>query len=241
MFGKYVKSEQRKFLYNKWILIVMTGLLVFIPVMVSSLNAFAGEEGYLLIKSKLMQSFYLGQVGYVVLSALYFGQEYLKSTLRTSLLGTPKRIRFLLSKVCCILIWIVILLAMTSLLSMVVLYFFFDFSLKAEQLIDCLKCLVPAYISTMELVLITAGMVILTRSPVVSIAMLTSLILGLGNLLLQYSTTMRFLPVISSMNGFLVEKIPQYLTIGNGLMVQGIWCVGLLGLAAVIFLRRYVR
>ena len=49
MFGKYVKSEQRKFLYNKWILIVMTGLLVFIPVMVSSLNAFAGEEGYLLI------------------------------------------------------------------------------------------------------------------------------------------------------------------------------------------------
>ena len=74
MFGKYVKSEQRKFLYNKWILIVMTGLLVFIPVMVSSLNAFAGEEGYLLIKSKLMQSFYLGQVGYVVLSALYFGQ-----------------------------------------------------------------------------------------------------------------------------------------------------------------------
>ena len=89
--------------------------------------------------------------------------------------------------------------------------------------------------------MITAGMVILTRSPVVSIAMLTSLILGLGNLLLQYSTTMRFLPVISSMNGFLVEKIPQYLTIGNGLMVQGIWCVGLLGLAAVIFQRRYVR
>lgn len=241
MFGRYMESEQRKFLYNKWILLVMAGMLVFIPAMVLALDAFAGEEDDLLIKSKLLQSFYLGQVGYVVLSALYFGQEYLKSTLRTSLLSTPKRIPFLLSKVCCILIWTVILLTMTSVLSMAVLQISFDVSFTKERLTECLKCLIPAYISTIELVLITAGIVILTRSSIVSLAIITSLILGLGNLMLQYSTTMRFLPVISSMNGFLVEKIPQYLTTETGLIVQSIWCAGVFGMAIMLFQKRYVR
>lgn len=241
MFGRYMKSEQRKFLYNKWILFVMIGMLIFIPTMALSLDAFSQEEGYLLIKSKLMQSFYLGQVGYVVLSALYFGQEYLKSTLRTSLLATPKRILFFVSKVCCILIWTMLLLIVASVFSVVVLHSSLDVSLTAGHFADCVKWLVPAYISTMELVLITTGIVVLTRSSIVSIAIITSLILGLGNLVLQYSTAMRFLPVISLMNGFLIEKMPQYLTIENGLIVQGIWGVGLLGASAMLFQKRYVR
>ncbi|MGN0395048.1 MAG: ABC transporter permease [Coprococcus sp.] len=241
MFGRYIKSEQRKILYNKWILIVIICMLVFIPAMVLSLNAFAEENDYFLIKSKLMQSFYLGQVGYVVFSALYFGQEYLKSTLRTSLLSIPKRMLFLMLKVCCILIWTVIVLIITSALSIVVVHISLDVSLTTDYIVSCLKCLIPAYISTIELVLITAGITIITHSPILSIAIIISLILGLGNLMLQYSTIIRFFPVISSMNGFLVEKIPQYLTIVNGLIVQGIWCVGLFGIAAILFQKRYVR
>ena len=70
---------------------------------------------------------------------------------------------------------------------------------------------------------------------------MVSLILGLGNLLLQYGTVMRYLPVISMMNGFLVEDLPWYPATWEGLVVQGIWCVALLFAEVMLFQRRYVR
>ena len=241
MLLKYISCEQKKFLYQKWNTIVMICIIVFVPIMVLSLDSFAGEEGYLLCKSKLLQGFYLSQAGYVVLSALYFGQEYQKSTLRTSLLSTPNRFLFLLAKDCCILMWTIILLVMTTTFSIVILHIAFDVDLSIENLIDLLKTLLPAYGSILELVLLTSGIVVVTRSMIVSMAIMVSLILGLGNLLLQYGTVMRYLPVISMMNGFLVEDLPWYPATWEGLVVQGIWCVALLFAEVMLFQRRYVR
>lgn len=215
--------------------------MVFVPIMVMSLDSFAGEEGYLLYKSKLLQGFYLAQAGYVVLSALYFGQEYQKSTLRTSLLSTPDRLLFLFAKYGCILMWTIILLAVTTIFSIMILHISFDVKLTFENLIDMLKTLLTAYSSTFELVLLTSGIVVVTRSMIVSMAVMVSLILGLGNLLLHYGTVMRYLPVISTMNGFLVENLPWYLTTNDGLVVQGVWCIVLLLADVILFQKRYVR
>ena len=77
----YYKCEQKKFLYQKWNIIVLFGILLLVPVMVLTLGSYAGETGKLLSKSKLIQGFYLGQAGYTVLTALYFGNEYILAIL----------------------------------------------------------------------------------------------------------------------------------------------------------------
>ncbi|MCR4760133.1 MAG: ABC transporter permease [Oscillospiraceae bacterium] len=232
-----IKSECLKFVYNRWLLLCTTGILIFIPAMVLTLDSFAGEAGDLLYRSKMMQGFYLGQAGYCVLAALYFGQEYLRSTLRTALLCVPKRFRFLTAKLICVLIWTVILLFAVSLISVLTLHFAYG----TESVAALIRCMIPAYLSTLELTLLTAAIVILTRSQIVSIAILISLILGFGSLLLQYSSMMRYLPVLASMNSFMIMETPTYLPVWQGIAVQGLWCAVLLLIAGVVFWKRYVR
>lgn len=241
MHGYCLKSEGLKFVYNRWLLLCIAGILVFVPVMVLSLDAFAGEAGELLYRSKMMQGFYLGQVGYCVLAALYFGQEYLRSTLRTGLLCVPKRIGFLAAKFSCIFIWTGLLLFIVSLISILTLRIAYGTANSSESVTALISCMIPAYLSTLELTLLTAAIVILTRSQIVSIAILISLILGLGNLLLQYSSMMRYLPVLAAMNGFMVMGSPVYLPVREGLAVQAVWCVALLLIAGIVFKKRYVR
>lgn len=237
MRGSCLKSELLKFIYNRWLLLCIAGILIFVPGMVLTLDAFAGETGEQLYISKIMQAFYLGQVGYAVLTALYFGQEYLRSTLRTGLLCIPKRSRFLLTKLCCVLLWSALVLCVVNLISFLIIYVVYDI----VPIATLIRNLIPAYLSTLQLVLITAAIVVLTRSQIVSIAILISLILGLGNLLLQYSSMMRYLPVLATMNGFMIIESPAYLPIWEGVSIQVVWCVGLLLIAGVVFHKRYVR
>lgn len=234
----YYKCEQKKFLYQKWNIIVLFGILLLVPVMVLTLGSYAGETGKLLSKSKLIQGFYLGQAGYTVLTALYFGNEYQRSALRTSLLSTPNRGMFLISKFLCILTWSLILLSATSVISIIALKLSLNESLSVNEL---LYALIPAFLSTVELVIITGGIVILTRSMIVSMAVIVSLILGLGNILLQYSAEMKYLPVLSTMNGFMIMNVPHYLSINTGIIIQAIWSVALLMSAFFIFSKRDVR
>lgn len=238
MLFQYYKCEQKKFLYQKWNIVVLIGIFVFVPIMALTLDSYSGETGDLLSKSKLIQGFYLGQAGYAVLAALYFGNEYQKSALRTSLLSTPKREMFLISKLLCILTWSVILLFATTIVSIAAIKFSSSESLNMSE---ALKLLLPVYLSTIEIVIITISTVVLTRSMIVSMAIMVSLILGLGNILIQYSPEMKYLPVISTMNAFFVIKIPQYLEIYAGIIVQALWGILLLMIAFFVFKKRYVR
>ena len=74
MFKNLLKSESQKLFFHKWILTTTMAVVVFVPLLVYSLGALGEETGMGLYTSKLLQSFYLGQVGVVVISALYFGQ-----------------------------------------------------------------------------------------------------------------------------------------------------------------------
>lgn len=238
MLFQYYKCEQKKFLYQKWNIIVSIGILIFVPVMVLTLDSFSAGSDALIIKSKLIQGFYLGQAGYVVLTALYFGNEYQRSALRTSLLSTPKRELFLISKLLCILTWSLVLLFVSNVASIAVIKYS---SLGSITINEALKALLPAYISTIEIVIITSAIVVLTRSMIVSMAIMVSLILGLGNILLQYSAEMKYLPVLSTMNAFFVTDLPQYLKISEGTAVQALWGIVLLISAFFVFGKRYVR
>ena len=237
MCGSGLKGEWYKIFYDRWLLGSIVGILVFVPALVLVLDPLPGETGEWIHRSKLLQGFYLGQVGSCIFSALYFGQEYQRSTLRTGLLCLPKRQCLFLSKCCCALLCTVFLLLVSYACSDFALHTFCGGEYKG----DTLTALLPALLSTLELTLIAAAIVILTRSPIGAIAVLTALILGVGNLLLQYGRWMRYLPVLATMNSFLNREAPAYLPVWAGTAVQGLWCVVLLLIAAVVFQKRPVQ
>ena len=228
---RYLRSEFLKFLYNRWALIIAVGTLIFIPVMAYTLGSFSGETGKELIRSKILQGLYLGQVGYVVTAGIYFGREYLGSALRTSLLAAPVRHKVLAAK-----------FTVICLVSVFVFFLSTLFSILATGCDEWLfEAVFPAFLSTMELVILTSSAVLISRSMTASMAVPVSLILGLGNLLLQYGKIFRYIPVISSMNCFFIRELPVYLQTGRGLAVQGIWCLAVAAAGCLLFTRRAVR
>lgn len=226
MFRDLVKSESQKLLFNKWILITTIVVIIFVPWMVYSLGTLREEAGIDLYTSKLLQSFYLGQVGVVVISALYFGQEFSNSTLRTSLTASPNRVLFFMSKVLCLTFWCIMILLVSTIISFIVLQCFFYADLDRNDIGILFKALFPAYISSIELCIITVDIIIVSKSMIVSLAVMLSMILGLGHLLMQYSSIMTFLPVLSTMNSFLFFYTNQYLSLRSGIVCQGVWCIG---------------
>lgn len=231
---RYLKTEFLKFLYNRWALIILTGTVIFIPVMASELGPFFDETGKELVRSKILQALYLGQVGHVVMAGLYLGREYTGSALRTSLLAAPVRLKILAAKFVVICSASISVFALSTIFS--ILATGFD-----EGIEKLTRLLLPAFGSTMELVILTSSAVLISKSMIASMAVPVSLILGLGNLLLQYGQTFRFMPVISSMNGFFIREVPAYLDISSGLVVQGAWCLVLMAAGSVLFMRRTVR
>lgn len=241
MFKNLLKSESQKLLFHKWIWITTIATVIFVPMMVYSLGALGDETGIDLYISKLLQSFYLGQVGAVVISALYFGQEFSNSTLRTSLTASPNRILFLLSKFLCLLFWCMMLLFLSTVVSFLVLQYALYADLDINNIGILLKSLFPAYLCSIELCMITAGIIIVSKSMVVSLALLLSMLLGFGHLLMQYSSIVTFLPVLCAMNSFLLFHTNEYLTLWSGILCQGVWCIVLAMTSNVLLRIRPVR
>lgn len=231
---RYLKTEFLKFLYNRWALIILTGTVIFIPVMASVLGPFFDETGKELVRSKILQALYLGQVGHVVMAGLYLGREYTGSALRTSLLAAPVRLKILAAK------FVVICSASISVFALSTIFSILATSFD-EGIEKLTRLLLPAFGSTMELVILTSSAVLISRSMTASMAVPVSLILGLGNLLLQYEKIFRYIPVISSMNCFFIRELPVYLQTGRGLAVQGIWCLAVAAAGCLLFTRRAVR
>lgn len=241
MFKNLLKSESQKLLFHKWIWITTIAAVLFVPLMVYSLGALGEEAGIDLYTSKLLQGFYLGQVGVVVISALYFGQEFSNSTLRTSLIASPNRILFFMSKFLCLMFWCIMTLLLSTVISFVVLQCFFNAELDMKHIGFFIKSLFPAYLSSIELCMITAGLIIVSKSMVVSLAFMLSMLLGFGHLLMQYSSIMTFLPVLSTMNSFLLFHTNEYLSLWAGILCQGIWCIVLAITSYILLKIRSVR
>ncbi|MDD7184040.1 MULTISPECIES: ABC transporter permease [Bacillota] len=236
-----LKTEQLKFLYNKWIILTIISLVIFIPVMAIVLNKPTGKENFDFIVNQILQSFYLGQSGFTVISVFYFGQEFLNSTLRTSFLSVPNRFKFMTSKVINLVLWETLLFFIATVITIITVNTYFDFSITDENILILIKSLIPVYIVTVQLSLIAISLTSMSSSIVVSLAILLSMILGLGQLLLQFSKNLIFLPVLSVMNAFSTISTMVYPKLESGIIIQGLWSISLLFAAYYFIKRRVVR
>ena len=241
MLGNQIKSEYLKIIYYKGLLVTLVFSILFLLAMLLALNPSSLMINGDFIVTQFLQSIYLAQTIFVVFSSVFWGREFLKSSLRTSLLSTPSRLNFfcikvivtLLSILCCFCIAIGVGIGLVS--------FYFKFQLSPEFVSLLLLKLIPPIIATIQISIITFCLTILMESMISSLTIVLSMILGLGQLLLQYSSMMNVLPVLATMNSFSINEISIYPNVTEGILIQSLWTIVFIGLAYYHLHRKSVK
>ncbi|HFU4082662.1 TPA: hypothetical protein ACGO6I_001669, partial [Streptococcus suis] len=192
-------------------------------------------ENYAL--TQILESFYLGQAGIIIITILFIGQEFNDSTLRSSLLANPIRWKFFFIKLIVILSISVLVWSLVTVCTIFVVYIFYSL-------------LIPGFIYTIAvrimlvsigLILICFSLVLITRSIVVPMGISLSFLLGLGQMLLQFSDVFLYFPIISTMNSFFTTENQPYLPSTIGIAIQFLWGILLLSFSILLFRKRIVR
>ena len=241
MLGNQIKSEYLKIIYYKGLLVTLVFSILFLLAMLLALNPSALMINGNFIVTQFLQSIYLAQTVFAVFSAVFWGREFLKSSLRTSLLSTPSRVKFFCSKVivnllsilCCFCIAIGIGIGLVSI--------YFKFQLNLEFVRQLLLKLIPPMLATIQISMITVCLTIVMESIVSSLTIVLSMLLGLGQLLLQYSSRMNVLPVLATMNSFSINEISIYPSVIEGIFIQTVWIIVFIGLAYYYLHRKSVK
>ena len=241
MLRNQIKSEYLKIIYYKGLSVTLVFSILFLLAMLLALNPSPLMINGDFIVTQFLQSIYLAQTIFVVFSSVFWGREFLKSSLRTSLLSTPSRVKFfcikvivtLLSILCCFCIAIGVGIGLVS--------FYFKFQLSPEFVSLLLSKLIPPIIATIQVSMITFCLTILMESMVSSLTIVLSMILGLGQLLLQYSSRMNVLPVLATMNSFSINEISIYPSVIEGIFIQTVWIIVFIGLAYYYLHRKSVK
>ena len=241
MLGNQIKSEYLKIIYYKGLSVTLVFSILFLLAMLLVLNpSFLMINGDFIV-TQFLQSIYLAQTIFAVFSAVFWGREFLKSSLRTSLLSTPSRVKFfcikvivtLLSILCCFCIAIGIGIGLVSI--------YFKFQLNLEFVRQLLLKLIPPMLATIQISMITVCLTIVMESIVSSLTIVLSMLLGLGQLLLQYSSRMNVLPVLATMNSFSINEISIYPSVIEGIFIQTVWIIVFIGLAYYYLHRKSVK
>ena len=241
MLGNQIKSEYLKIIYYKGLSVTLVFSILFLLAMLLALNPSALMINGDFIVTQFLQSIYLAQTVFAVFSAVFWGREFLKSSLRTSLLSTPSRVKFFCSKVivnllsilCCFCIAIGIGIGLVSI--------YFKFQLNLEFVRQLLLKLIPPMLATIQISMITVCLTIVMESIVSSLTIVLSMLLGLGQLLLQYSSRMNVLPVLATMNSFSINEISIYPSVIEGIFIQTVWIIVFIGLAYYYLHRKSVK
>ena len=241
MLGNQIKSEYLKIIYYKGLSVTLVFSILFLLAMLLALNPSALMINGNFIVTQFLQSIYLAQTVFAVFSAVFWGREFLKSSLRTSLLSTPSRVKFFCSKVivnllsilCCFCIAIGIGIGLVSI--------YFKFQLNLEFVRQLLLKLIPPILATIQISMITVCLTIVMESIVSSLTIVLSMLLGLGQLLLQYSSRMNVLPVLATMNSFSINEISIYPSVIEGIFIQTVWIIVFIGLAYYYLHRKSVK
>ena len=241
MLRNRIKSEFFKIIYHKGLLLTLVFSILFLLTMLLALNPSASMINRDFIVTQFLQSIYLVQTIFAVFSAVFWGREFLKSTLRSSLLANPSRLKFfcmksvvtLFSILCCFCIAIGIGIGLVS--------FYFKFQLNLEFVRQLLLKLIPPMLATIQISMITLCLTILMESIVSSLTIVLSMLLGLGQLLLQYSSRMNVLPVLATMNSFSINEISIYPNVTEGIFIQTVWMIVFIGLAYYHLHRKSVK
>ena len=209
------RSEYLKFIYNKWLLLTVLATIILVPLFVIFLHETPSyiTEDYVL--TQILESFYLGQAGIIIITILFIGQEFNGSTLRSSLLANPTRWKFFFIK-------LIVILSISILVWSLVAF--------------CTICVV-----SIGLILICFSLVLITRSIVVPMGMSLSFLLGLGQMLLQFSDAFLYFPIISTMNSFFMIENQSYIPYTIVTAIQFLWGILLLSFSILLFRKRSVR
>lgn len=234
---KKLKSEFLKIIYNKWLLLTVFLTIILVPIFIIYLHKNPSDITKEYVLSQVLESYYLGQSGVIVVTILSIGQEFVKSTLRTSVIFCPNRVKFLVSKLFALislifLIWVIIAAA-----SILVIKIYYGLMLSK----DVIAMTINVSIISLSLILICFSIVVLTKSMVFSLGLSLSFLLGLGQILLQFSRLLLYFPILSTMNTFLLMDSPTFLPSLNGIIIQSLWAIFMLVLSSCIFVRRGIR
>ena len=185
---------------------------------------------------QMLQALYISQVGIVIMSASFFGQEYFDSALRTTFLSNSRRTNVLAAKV--------LILAMMSLLVGVISIglgvsialfhnVYFAFSYFGNIALTMLSWIMIGWIS--------GFIAVILKSHITSIAIIIPLLLAVNQLLVTLSITFRFLPDIAMRNAFTSYPNEMLLTTQVGVLTQLIWVFMMGAVAIWLNLRRDVK
>lgn len=235
-----LRSEKIKFFTFGWCILGVIGAII-VPLLflLTSDTPKIGREKEIL--SLCLQALYLGQLGIIVASAAYFGQEYSHSALRTTLLTQPSRIKLLCVKFVNITVITVFTGIVSSVLSLLVLFFQHDMEWTGTFMIRSLGSISLGILSWIQLAWITSALSIMTKSLIAPIAIMFPLILGLSQMLFSLSQWAKFLPTLATLNLFSIPAVNTLLDRWSGLSVQFSWVVLFLIISSWLFLYRNVR
>ena len=231
MLRNQIKSEFLKMMYYKGLVVTLVFSILFLLAMLLALNPSALMVNGDFIVTQFLQSIYLDQTVFAVFSAVFWGREFLKSSLRTSFLSNPSRLQFFCIKTIVILFSILCCFCIANGVGIGLVSFYFKFQLSPEFVSLLLSKLIPPIIATIQISIITFCLTILMESMVSSLTIVLSMLLGLGQLLLQYSSLMNVLPVLVTMNSFSINEISIYPSVTEGLFIQSLWTIVFIGLA----------
>ena len=226
------RSEYLKFIYNKWLLLTVLATIILVPLFVIFLHETPSyiTENYVL--TQILESFYLGQAGIIIITILFIGQEFNGSTLRSSLLANPTRWKFFFIKLIVILSISILVWSLVAFCTICLVYTFYGL-------------LIPLVIYTfaLRIIMVSIGfsLVLITRSVVVPMGMSLSFLLGLGQMLLQFSDAFLYFPIISTMNSFFMIENQSYIPYTIGIAIQFLWGILLLSFSILLFRKRIVR
>ena len=231
------RSEYLKIIYNKWLLLTVLVTLILIPLFVIFLHETPSNitEDYVL--TQILESFYLGQAGIIIITILFIGQEFNGSTLRSSLLANPIRWKFFFTKLIIILSITVLVWSLVTFCTIFVVYIYYGILIPILIYAYAIKITLVL----IGLVLICFSLVLITRSIVVPMGMSLSFLLGLGQMLLQFSDAFLYFPIISTMNSFFMTENQPYIPSTVGIAIQFLWGILLLSFSILLFRKRVVR
>ena len=234
------KSEYLKFMMNPWHWLIIGALLLCVPGMVIFLNSKPDQLTLPFVLEQLLQSLYLGQAGFTSLAILFMGQEFRGSSLRTSFLICPNRLKFIICKLAIVLCVEFVLLVAVLSLCMLIAQGYYNINLLSN-IKHVLTILFPACISILTFSLLSGIFVFISQSFILILGISLSLLLGLGQMLLQFSSLFRNIPLLASMNCFYIHPSSLYYPVWQGLGIQIVWLLIAFVFATLILRERNVR
>ncbi|KAF1297216.1 hypothetical protein BAU15_06615 [Enterococcus sp. JM4C] len=240
-----LKSNTLKFVSSRWSLCGWFSAVLIPPIFLFfTLNAQpeiqAFSEQSLTV---YLQFLSLAQLGIILAAASFIGEEFTRSSMRTTLLICPSRIKLMLANGLVILLSTFIAFFLANLLSLLVLANQLSSSESIYSLLflNHLVQVIPTILSWLFLGLISANLALLFQSLIAPIASLFPLILGLSQMILSFTKLAIYLPDLAVNNLFQLTQHPIFLAPFEGVSVQFIWCLSLAILAGFFFQKRAFR